>query len=766
MDTSAFSSRLRRNWLPYSVTGLGFALSIAAFFVFKWDEQRRTSEHAHFDASVYARMLREGAQSYVHLNRNVAGLFAASSEVTPDEFTLYIENVDTPANNPGLGYIGYLPRVAADRVAGFEQAMDRTSPGFRIRGERRAGDAAFPLQFAVPSNTAIQRVLGLDFGAIAERAEAMRLAADRGDVAATGRLDNIYAPASKDTVFMFAPVYGGSRPAAGREQRRAALKGYVVSMFRVGDMAESIMGSGFKRQFDLEIYDGEPRRDNLLYDGDLQAHALQARTQQAAYRDSVEFGGRRWTLYFQPKDFYMERYGSSYGWLILVAGCLASLAVARSTGRWLARRRARRQQSDHAQRFDAIFEHHPSAVFSLDPQANIINANAQAVSQLASARDRLLGNSLLDCVAAEDRECVTALLQHAMSGRSVRFDSTIVTEARQRIEVSMVLMPVTNGNRVMSLLGIADNITERRQSEWRLQESRQMLQLVIDNIPQRVFWKNTQLHYLGCNRAFSMDAGVSDQEQLVGKTDHDLVWKEEAESYRRDDRQTIESGLPRIHFEEPQHRSDGEVSWLRTSKIPLTDAQGKTVGVLGMYEDITERKRMEQRLEHMALYDSLTGLPNRAHLMARLETAIARPGEGATLVGLMYFDIDKFKRINDTHGHDIGDEVIIGFAKRVSAVIRANDVMGRMGGDEFCLLVEGNCSQAAQTLAAKIIEAMQPPMRIGELALQVRTSIGIAFHTRGTAANDVIRLADQAMYLAKQAGGNRFVVDEESLQPG
>lgn len=766
MDLPTLSSRLRRNWLPYSVTTLGFALSIAAFFVFKWNEQQRIGEHARFDASVYARMLREGAQSYVHLNRNVAGLFVGSSQVTPQEFALYIENTDTRANNPGLSYIGYLPRVAAGRVAAFEQAMRKTLPGYQVRGGRSAGDAAFPLQFAVPSDPAIQQVLGLDFGAIAGRRDAMRLAADRWEVTATGRLDNIYSPASKDTVFMFAPVYAGSRPAAVPELRRAALKGYVVSMFRVGDMAEGIMGSGFKRQFDLEIYDGEPRRDNLLYDGDLQAHALQAGTGQLAYRDTVEFAGRRWTLHFQPKHFYMERYGSSYGWLILVAGCLASLAVARSTGRWLARRRARQQQADHAQRFDAVFAHHPSAVFSLDPQANIINANAQAVTQLASARERVLGKSLLDSIAAEDRERVAGLLQDAISGRSVTFDSAMVTGAGNRIELSMVLMPVTSGNRVMSLLGIADNITERRQSEWRLQESRQMLQLVIDNIPQRVFWKNTQLHYLGCNRAFSMDAGLPDQQQIAGKTDHDLVWKEEAESYRSDDRHTIESGVPRIHFEEPQHRGDGEVSWLRTSKIPLTDAQGKTVGVLGMYEDITERKRMEQRLEQMALYDSLTGLPNRAHLMARLEAAVARSGQAGALVGLMYFDIDKFKRINDTYGHDIGDEVIIGFAKRVSGVLRANDVMGRMGGDEFCLLVESSCSQAAQTLAAKIIEAMQPPMRIGELALQVRTSIGIAFHTPGTAASDVIRQADQAMYLAKQAGGNRFVVDEESLQPG
>lgn len=723
---------------------LGCVVSIGAFSVFEWQEQERIAEHAHFDASVYARMLREGTQSYKYMSRNVAGLFAASPDVTPLEFAAYIGSTHTREHNPGLGYIGYLPRVPAGRV----------------------GDAAFPLQYAVPSTAAIQRVLGLDFGAIAGSRDAMRLAADNGEVAATGKLANLYAPAAKDAVFVFAPIYDVARPTATPAQRRAALSGYVVSMFRTGDVVEGIMGSGFKRQFDLEIYDGEPTRDNLLYDGDLQPHALEKSTLQAAYRETVEFAGRRWTLYFQPKAFYMERYGTSYGWLILVSGVLASLALARTTGRWLARRRARQQQAEHAQRFKAVFEHHPSAVFALDPQLRITNANAQAVLQLASTRNKLLDASLLDLVVADDRQRVEALLRDALSGSSARFDSTILTDEQKRVEVSMVLLPVTSGNRVTSLLGIADNVTERRQSEWRLQESRQMLQLVIDNIPQRVFWKDTELHYLGCNKAFCTDAQLEDQQQIVGKTDHDFVWKEDAESYQRDDRHTIQSGVARIHFEEAQHRADSQVSWLRTSKIPLTDAQGTTVGVLGMYEDITERKQLEQRLEHMALYDSLTALPNRAHFMARLEAAIGRSNQREILVGLMYFDIDKFKRINDTYGHDIGDEVIIGFARRVSHAIRANDVMGRMGGDEFCLLVETTDQQAAYTLAAKIIDAMQPSMRIGELALQVGTSIGIAFHRPGSAADELIRRADHAMYLAKQAGGNRVNLEEDSLQPG
>jgi diguanylate cyclase (GGDEF)-like protein len=184
-----------------------------------------------------------------------------------------------------------------------------------------------------------------------------------------------------------------------------------------------------------------------------------------------------------------------------------------------------------------------------------------------------------------------------------------------------------------------------------------------------------------------------------------------------------------------------------------------------MYEDITERKRLEQRMQHMALYDSLTGLPNRAHFLACLEQAVDKAAWRGTLVGLMYFDIDKFKRINDTHGHDVGDQVIVTFANRVKDAIRESDVVGRLGGDEFCLLVDLPNRQAAHLLAAKLIDAMRPVMQVGATALKVGTSIGIAFHEPGMKADALIRRADQAMYLAKQGGGNQFNTAHDSVPP-
>lgn len=170
------------------------------------------------------------------------------------------------------------------------------------------------------------------------------------------------------------------------------------------------------------------------------------------------------------------------------------------------------------------------------------------------------------------------------------------------------MIPVKSGSQVTSVLGIGRNITAQKLSEWRLQESRKMLQLVIDHIPQRVFWKDTQSTFLGCNLAFSRDAGFDCPEDIVGRTDFDMAWHANAELYRKGDSETIASGQAKINYEEPQQREDGSASWLRTSKIPLSDMDGNTIALLGLYEDITDRKAMEHQLRELAHHDALTGL--------------------------------------------------------------------------------------------------------------------------------------------------------------
>ncbi|MDD2500101.1 MAG: transporter substrate-binding domain-containing protein [Geobacter sp.] len=139
-----------------------------------------------------------------------------------------------------------------------------------------------------------------------------------------------------------------------------------------------------------------------------------------------------------------------------------------------------------------------------------------------------------------------------------------------------------------------EDITERQCHEKERNQAISLLQTVINTAPVRIFWKDTSLRYLGCNLLFALDADKSDPDELIGRDDFEMGWAEQAERYRSDDRMIMETGVPRVSFEEPQTTPDGRQIWLRTSKAPLRDSQGGVIGVLGVYDDITEQKKAEK----------------------------------------------------------------------------------------------------------------------------------------------------------------------------
>lgn len=159
----------------------------------------------------------------------------------------------------------------------------------------------------------------------------------------------------------------------------------------------------------------------------------------------------------------------------------------------------------------------------------------------------------------------------------------------------------------VGLIGTVRDITDRKQAEQELRENQQILQTVMDNIPQLIFWKDRKSVYLGCNQNFAKAAGVGAPADIVGKSDYELAWKkEEADAFRQDDEVVMSSGQPKYHIIEPQLQADGRQTWADTNKIPMFNTKGEVVGVLGTYEDITERKQAEQALqEEKGLLDAV-----------------------------------------------------------------------------------------------------------------------------------------------------------------
>ena len=219
------------------------------------------------------------------------------------------------------------------------------------------------------------------------------------------------------------------------------------------------------------------------------------------------------------------------------------------------------------------------------------------------------------------------------------------------------------------------------------------------------------------------------------------------------------------HFES-EHRlraSDGSYRWMLARGLAVRDAGGRATRVAGSLSDITDRKRTEARLEHDALHDALTGLPNRVLFADRLEQALRRASRRDEEIScaVLFLDLDRFKAVNDAFGHQTGDELLGAVARRLESAVRPGDTVARLGGDEFTVLLEEISEVHEATLVAERIQAtLAEPFRIAGLELDVCASIGIALGSADVLPKELIHEADVAMYRAKARGrGGHEVFD-------
>ena len=403
-----------------------------------------------------------------------------------------------------------------------------------------------------------------------------------------------------------------------------------------------------------------------------------------------------------------------------------------------------------------------NAIVITDSEGKIVWVNRAFTTMTGYSEEEVLGKNPRLLKSGEQPECYYADLWSTISSGKVwrgeivnrRKDGTTYTE-------EMTITPVTGDLRNLAnacFIAIKQDITERKRAEEELYGSRQMLQSILDAIPQRVFWKDRNSIYLGCNRALATDAGLDAAAAIIGKSDCDLSWSAMAEHYRADDKLVMEQGSAKLNFHEHQSRPDGSVLWLQTNKLPLRDRKGKVTGVIGTYEDITERKLAEERVQFLAYYDALTGLPNRTLLQDRLAKALAGARRRKDKVALLFLDLDRFKNINDSLGHSVGDLLLQEVAERLKRWAREQDTVARVGGDEFLIVLSAVKDVADAAVAAgRIRDAMTSEFVIQGRSLSVRCSPGISiFPDQGLDAESLIKNADAAMYSAKEGGRNKF----------
>ena len=292
---------------------------------------------------------------------------------------------------------------------------------------------------------------------------------------------------------------------------------------------------------------------------------------------------------------------------------------------------------------------------------------------------------------------------------------------------------------------------ERRRAEGQLQ----LAAKVYEQSTEGIIITDARRNIVSVNRAFTEITGYSEAEVLGRNPNLLSSGRQDADFYRAMWQAIDEQGS--WAGEIWNRRKNGGIypEWLSISR--LVDAGGATTHYIGIFSDITQHKAADEHIHWLAHFDALTGLPNRVLLADRSKRALGQAQRSGESVALMFLDLDRFKNINDTLGHRVGDALLIEVGKRLSALVRAQDTVSRSGGDEFILILPETDADGAAHLAEKLIEAATLPYRVEQYELNVSASIGIAVYPDdGEEFDALLKCADTAMYGAKRAGRNGF----------
>jgi diguanylate cyclase (GGDEF)-like protein/PAS domain S-box-containing protein len=291
-----------------------------------------------------------------------------------------------------------------------------------------------------------------------------------------------------------------------------------------------------------------------------------------------------------------------------------------------------------------------------------------------------------------------------------------------------------------------------------LREQLAFIQQLIEAVPQPIFFKDAQGRYLGVNRAWERFFGIA-REKFIGKSVFELYPNDPELARKHHARdEEIFSHPGSQSYEAAIRDANGALRQTIYNKATFSKADGSVAGLIGTITDITEQRRVEEQVRHMAHHDALTQLPNRSLLQDRVGQAIAKAKRNDEVLALLFIDLDRFKTINDSLGHPVGDRLLQTVAKRLLACTRAADTVARIGGDEFVVLL-GDLDQpaTARHVAQKVLEALSAPLELDGNTLQVTPSIGICtYPVDGEEVETLMRNADTAMYHAKQRGRNNY----------
>lgn len=426
------------------------------------------------------------------------------------------------------------------------------------------------------------------------------------------------------------------------------------------------------------------------------------------------------------------------------------------------RRKIQQELEASHERYRELAELLPGSVFECDKNFIVTFLNKKAMSAFGYGEsDVKQGLNILKAVSLNDITRAIEYVSHLCADNSLAFQGielTGVKKSKENFPIKLYGDLICHNSRIIGMRGIAIDITEQKEKENSLRQSEERYRTIIEDIEDGYYEVDLEGNLTYFNDAALRITGYL-REEMFGVNFRKFC-KLGTRKYIFHAFRNVYVTRQTLHgFEWEIKTKKGETRIGEISASLIEDASGRTIGFRGIMRDVTERRKAEELIKQLAYHDFLTGLPNRRLFNDRLSMAMNYVDRNKSMLAIMMIDLDNFKQVNDTLGHQVGDDLLKVVAKRLCDLVRKSDTVARMGGDEFLMLLMTDIitQQDISNIAEKVLAAFEQPIICNGHSIKTTPSIGIALYPQhGRDADSLIRNADIAMYHVKAAGRNSY----------
>ncbi|MBC5636461.1 PAS domain S-box protein [Ornithinibacillus sp. BX22] len=411
------------------------------------------------------------------------------------------------------------------------------------------------------------------------------------------------------------------------------------------------------------------------------------------------------------------------------------------------------------QRYQSLFDYNLDGVIATDENGIIVNVNRSLEFITGYAQENLKGMHYTDLILSEDVRTAQTYFEIAINGILEEFNIRMCSKSGKQIDMILKLTPIIINDKTVGIYAICKDMSEQISMQNKYTESENKFEIIAEYSGDLITMLDREGNITYVSPSYQ-DVLQFDQEDYIGKEFYYNVHPDDIAHLLASFEQSKASGKPWEAQFRQKHKKLGWI-WSELKGSPVYDEHNQFKQMVVLSRDISLRKSYEEKLKYFAYHDPLTGLPNRRYFTMQLKQALDSYENTGEMFAVIIMDLDRFKEINDTFGHDIGDKAIAEFAYRVGKKIRRHDTLARLGGDEFVLLVQSLEKKAdAIHIAEDIIDVVKAPWKIDDAQFVTTASIGISLLAvdKENTYETLFKNADQALYEAKNAGGNQYAI--------